>query len=70
MSQGLRFFSSMPVGVVNIRHMGVGMGDWPVCMPVAVWPCGCRDVRMVVVPVVMAVCMFMFDGFVGVLVAV
>lgn len=60
----------MPVGMVNIRHMGVGMCHRPVCMPVAVWPGGCRDVRMVVVSVVMAVGMFMFDGFVGVLVAV
>ena len=55
---------------MDVRHMGVGMGHWPVCMPVAVWPGGCRDVRMVVVPIVMAVGMFMFDGFVGVLVAV
>ena len=50
--------------------MGVGMGDWPVCMPVAVWPCGCRVVNMVVVPIVMAVGMLMFGAFVGVLVAV
>ena len=58
------------MGVVNIRHMGVGMGHWPVCMPVAVWPGGCRDVRMVVVSIVMAVGMLMFGAFVGVLVAV
>ena len=60
----------MPVCVMDVRHMGVGMCHRPVCMPVAVWPGGCRDVRMVVVSVVMAVGMFMFDGFVGVLVAV
>ena len=58
------------MGVVNIRHMGVGMGHWPVCMPVAVLPHRHRVVNMVVVPIVMAVGMLMFGAFVGVLVAV
>ena len=53
--------------MVQVRHMGMGMSGRRVCVPVAVRSCGHRIVRMVMMPVVMAMRVFVIQRRVQVL---
>jgi hypothetical protein len=63
-------FLLMAMCVVRIRHMWMRMPQRLVAMPVAVHPGRHREVRMIVVPVVVAVRVFVLCEIVPVLMAV
>ena len=60
----------MPMRVMDVRHMGMCMHHGHMHMPVAVRAHRGGFVDMGMVPVVMAVSMLVFHGFMRVLVAV
>jgi hypothetical protein len=58
------------VRMVGIRHMRMRVPPWLVTMSVAVCPGGHQVMHMLVVPVVMAACVFVLRRFVFMLVSV
>jgi hypothetical protein len=60
----------MAMRMVRVRHMGMSVPHWLVTMPMAVPVWRHRIMHMLVVAVVMAMCVFVLDHIVLMLVAV